>query len=203
MMMVHLLKIRYPDRFHFLKGNHENILNETGNGNYAFAKYANEGMMFLVYFRKFYGEELLLKYAEFEKNLPLFVKGRNFLASHAEPLFYFDYERILNSRYDGEIIEALTWTDNYTSSPGTIDQLISHYIQDHSHQVYYFGGHRPIKDKYFTINGDRYVQIHNPKKQIAVLINQSEAVDLEKSVLVIPSSDKHSVKIKQINTAES
>ncbi|MCK4796557.1 MAG: metallophosphoesterase, partial [Spirochaetes bacterium] len=87
MLAVMCLKIRYKNNFHFLKGNHENIRNETENGNYAFTKFCNEGAIVLDYFNKFYDNKLLLLYYEFEKNIPLFAVGRNFLASHSEPKF--------------------------------------------------------------------------------------------------------------------
>ena len=38
-----LLKINFPQNFHFLKGNHENIYNITENGDFAFKKIADEG----------------------------------------------------------------------------------------------------------------------------------------------------------------
>lgn len=184
MIVIMLLKIRYKDKFHFLKGNHENIYNETGNGNYSFAKYAYEGMMVLVYFKKKYDDELLSLYSQFEKNLPLFVVGRNFLASHAEPKMFFDYDRIVNYRSYPELIESLTWTDNHSSIRGTIDNYLSHYLQNNK-DAYYFGGHRPIKEKYFLINNDRYVQIHNPQKEIVLFIDQNKIIDLDKDIFEI------------------
>ena len=151
MISIMLLKIRYKDKFHFLKGNHENIYNETGNGNYAFAKYANEGVMVLLYFKKKYDDEMLSIYSEFEKNLPIFVVGRNFLASHAEPMMFFDHDKIVNYRNYPELIESFTWTDNHSSIRGTIENFLNYYITNID-SPYYFGGHRPIKEKYFLIN---------------------------------------------------
>jgi hypothetical protein len=187
MLVIMALKIRYPERFHFLKGNHENILNETGNGNYAFAKYANEGAMVFDYFRKFYNEEILNGYARFEKNLPLFVVGSNFLASHAEPEYSFDLEEIVNFREQDGMIESLTWTDNYTSEEGALDSIITNFIPEDNESIYYFGGHRPIRELYNQINDDRYVQIHNPRKEIVVKIDQSQPLDLDNDVIEIPS----------------
>ena len=187
MIAIMCLKIRYPDNFHFIKGNHENIYNETGNGNYAFAKYAIEGDMVLKYFRKFYDEEMLEAYSSFEKNIPLFVIGKNFLASHSEPEYPFTREEIINYRDNPDLIESLTWTDNYSSVKGTVDKLISYFMdKEEPGNEYYFGGHRPIKDKYNRINNDRYVQIHNPQMQIAVVINQDEPIDLDNNVIVVP-----------------
>ncbi|MCK5267799.1 MAG: hypothetical protein KAR07_06515, partial [Spirochaetes bacterium] len=42
MEMVMRTKIAFPEVFHFLKGNHENIANETNHGNHPFRKFAFE-----------------------------------------------------------------------------------------------------------------------------------------------------------------
>ena len=189
MIAVMLLKIRYPKTFHFLKGNHENICNETGGGNYAFAKFANEGQMVLTYFRVKYDLELLSLYAEFERSLPLFAVGLNFLASHAEPASFYDYDHILNYHINEDVILGLTWTDNHQSMPGTIDVMLDYYIPDNCDGTYYFGGHRPIKGLYYRINGDRYVQFHNPWLQIIGFIDQSEPIDLDRDIIQIGESN--------------
>ena len=59
MQMVMALKQHFPNHLHFLKGNHENITNEQGEGNYPFLKFANEGLMVRIYMEHFYGEEIL------------------------------------------------------------------------------------------------------------------------------------------------
>jgi len=199
MLAVMCLKIRYKNNFHFLKGNHENIYNETNNGNFAFAKYANEGAMVLSYFRKFYGNEILEFYSRFEKSLPLFVVGKNFLASHAEPEYFFEEERIINYRYEGELIESLTWTENFASASGTIDKLLAYYLKEHQNEnTYYFGGHRPITENFFRINNDRYVQIHNPKKEISVVIDSNKKINLNSDVKVVPRDKAYSLKVKEM-----
>ena len=49
MEMVMIAKTGFPGHFHFLKGNHENVLNEEGNGNHGFYKFVEEGAMVLEY----------------------------------------------------------------------------------------------------------------------------------------------------------
>lgn len=167
MLAVMLLKIRYPEKFHFLKGNHENILNEFGNGNYPFAKYANEGAMIYEYFLSNYGRKVLEKYATFEKLLPIFARGKNFLASHSEPACRYSREQIINYHDDGTLIDAFTWTENFKADKGTAEWFLNEFLGNNSDGCYYFGGHRPIRGLYNRINGDRYVQIHNPLMRIA------------------------------------
>lgn len=185
MIVIMLLKIRYKHKFNFIKGNHENIMNETGNGNFSFAKFANEGAMVYEYFKKFYGNDVLKNYYNFEKRLPLFVVGANYLASHAEPSFFTDSERIINYANDSKLIESLTWTENYTAEKGTVDSFLTEYLGECTN-CYYFGGHRPIKGLYNRINNDRYVQIHNPYKKIAVVIDSENAIDLENDIVEVP-----------------
>lgn len=198
MLAVMLLKIRYPEKFHFLKGNHENILNEFGNGNYPFAKYASEGTMIYEYFLNIYGKKVLEKYAAFEKLLPIFALGKNFLASHSEPAARYSYDQIVNYHDDGELIEAFTWTENYKADKGTSDWFLNEFLHNNSDGCYYFGGHRPIRGLYNRINGDRYVQIHNPVMRIAFFEDtlKSPEIVLDECVCEVPlacdesSSDK-------------
>ncbi len=168
MLVIALLQIRYPTRFCFIKGNHENILNENSNGNYSFAKYCYEGEMVLSYFKKFYTVELLAEYAIFERNLPLFVVGNNFMASHAEPAILFDLPRIIDYRDDSALIESLTWTDNFKSPEGTVKSIISNFYESDPDDIIYFGGHRSINSIYNRTGNDNFIQIHNPHKQILV-----------------------------------
>ncbi len=179
MIAVALLQLRFPESFCFIKGNHENILNENNNGNYSFAKYSYEGEMVASYFKKFYSSELLAEYAVFERNLPLFVVGNNFMASHAEPLNSFDLDTIINYRYKGELIESLTWTDNHRSHKGTIKQIISNFYTGDPSLITYFGGHRSIRTLYNRVNDENFIQIHNPNKQIVVRFNNSPEVQID------------------------
>ena len=46
-----------------------------GSGNHPFVKFALEGVMTLDYMERFYGEEVVMAYALFEKALPLLAVG--------------------------------------------------------------------------------------------------------------------------------
>lgn len=188
MLAVMLLKIRYPSKFHFLKGNHENILNEFGNGNYPFAKYANEGAMIYEYFLNNYGKKVLEKYAAFEKLLPIFAIGKNFIASHSEPASRYTKEEIINYHEDGMLIDAFTWTENFKADEGTAEWFLNEFLGRKSAGDYYFGGHRPIRGLYNRINDDRYVQIHNPLMRIAFFEDAEShpEIVLDESVCEVP-----------------
>lgn len=165
MEMVMEAKIMFPDVFHFLKGNHENITNEDGEGNYPFGKFAYEGEMVAEYVRKFYGEEFIGSYSVFEKNLPLLAVGSHFLVSHAEPVKYFPEEKVINYRANPDVIYGLTWTADDQAEEGSVEQMLSSYLPDNLEGTFYFGGHRTIMGLYNLRADGRYIQIHNPERE--------------------------------------
>ena len=64
------LKLAFPDVFHVLKGNHENIMNERGEGNFPFRKFADEGEMVYRFMQEAYGDDVLMVISSFEKHFP-------------------------------------------------------------------------------------------------------------------------------------
>jgi hypothetical protein len=184
MEMVMALKRRFPNHFHFLKGNHENIANEQGGGNYPFLKFANEGLMVKVYMDHFYGEEILSTYAELEKRFPLLAVGGNFLASHAEPAWALPEQQIVEYRRFPQVVYGLTWTDNGESEPGSVQQMLEHYLgADAAAQAYHFGGHRPVRAGYNLRSEGRYVQIHDPDRYVVALLPPGVPIDLDRDIL--------------------
>lgn len=187
MEMIMYMKCMYPDYFHYLKGNHDNIANETGYGNYAFYKYAEEGAMVTAYMCKIYGEECFNAYYRFEKNLPLLAVGRNFITSHAEPARFYHKDSVIEYRRRPYVIKGLTWTDNDAAQPGSVLQMIRHYIIDeYQDKAYYFGGHRPVAGDYLMRAGGRYIQIHNPRQFNIAMIEPDIEIDIKRIVRSIP-----------------
>jgi len=184
MEMVMEAKLAFPNHFHFLKGNHENITNETGNGNFSFGKLVLEGAMTAAYTRRFYGEKFLEIYAAFEKNLPLLAVGERFLISHSEPFTYYGRESVVNYRDHPEIVQGLTWTDNDMAEEGSIERMLAAYLDQatfgHGH---YFSGHRAIKGRYKYRPASGFVQLHNPDLPILAVIKKGEAIDVEIDVI--------------------
>jgi hypothetical protein len=186
MEMVKEVKCAFPANFHFLKGNHENICNEHGEGNYAFRKYSYEGAMVVYYIEKFYGEEFLYSYAQFEKSVPLLAVGRNFLVSHAEPVTFFNREDIIEYRDRPEVVYGLTWTANDEAEDGSVREMLGYYLdEEHINDYYYFGGHRPIPELYLLRAEGRYVQIHNPNRFIVALIGVDKPINLDEAMVEI------------------
>ena len=189
MEMVMEAKCWFPDNFHFLKGNHENIANEEGEGNHPFRKFSYEGIMVLDWVRRFCGEEFLSSYYEFEKSLPLLAVGDNFLVSHAEPLHFFDREKVIEYRQLPDVIEGLIWTANDDSEPGSVEEMIAYYLEcEEGEDCYYFGGHRPVQGLYNPRADGKYIQIHNPNRFVVARIDGGGPVSLEGDIIEIENS---------------
>ncbi len=186
MEMIMEIKCAFPENFHFLKGNHENISNEEGGGNHPFLKFSDEGAMVARYINQFYGREFMDKYYQFEKNLPVFVIGRNFLISHAEPEMLYNRDEIIEYRNNPQVTEGLTWTANDASLPGSVDSMIETYIEESLQgRSFYFGGHRPIQGNYNLRADGRYIQIHNPDRFQIALIEPGRDIDPERDIFEI------------------
>jgi hypothetical protein len=188
MEMVMQCKRAFRQNFHFLKGNHENILNEEGHGNHPFRKYSYEGEMVREFVLKFYGSEFLEVYALFEKSLPLFAVGGNFLASHSEPLSFFSEDDLIETRSRPDVILGLTWTDNDASGEGTVAAMLDHYLPGVEDTVY-FGGHRPVPGLYRYRALNRYIQIHNPDKEIIALVESGRRFDADTDIREIQEGE--------------
>jgi hypothetical protein len=183
MQMVMECKAAFPHRFHFLKGNHENIANEEGGGNHPFVKFALEGFMVADYMRLFYGDEVLAGHYEFEKLLPLLAVGHGFLASHAEPARFFPRERVVAFRDDPQVVLGLTWTGDGEAEADSVRRMLEHYLGQ-AEGAYYFGGHRPVRG--FNLRADgRYVQIHDPERWVLALLPADGRIDPQRDILDI------------------
>ncbi len=192
MEMVIEVKASFPPFFHFLKGNHENISNEQGEGNYPFGKFAYEGAMVTHYIKKFYGEEFLSRFYRFEKQLPILTVGKNFLISHAEPETFYPREMVIDYRTHPEVIYGLTWTDNDAAQEDSVPAMLDYYLDETERNgAYYFGGHRPIGGKYHLRAGGKYVQIHNPNRFIAAFLKKNKEIDLDEDIIeIVPNMNQ-------------
>ncbi|PKL35945.1 MAG: hypothetical protein CVV44_20750 [Spirochaetae bacterium HGW-Spirochaetae-1] len=188
MEIVMRLKTEFPENFHFLKGNHENITNEEGNGNHPYIKYAFEGNMVSSYLELFYGPDFISSYYQFERNLPLLVAGNGFLASHAEPAGHYSREEIINYRAHPAVVEGLTWTDNDAAEYGSVAFMMAEHLGIDAGSGLYFGGHRPIDSLYEKRADGKYIQINNPDKFIIAKIDPMRNIKLEEDIMEIDNS---------------
>lgn len=187
MEMVMILKAAFPRAFHFLKGNHENVLDEEGDGNHSFGKFAEEGAMVAEYMLGAYGRELTESYAAFEKALPLFAVGDRFLASHAEPARAYSDEELVDAPNRPEVILGLTWTDNGAAEPGAVGALLDR-ILPNVPDARYITGHRPVPAplRYLERSDGRHLQIHAPDSFNVAWVMPDRALAPELDVGAIP-----------------
>ena len=182
MFLVMKLKIAFPKNVHFLKGNHENILNSEDNGNFPFRKFVDEGVMTLEFMKSTYPKKLIKAYACFENHLPIFAIGSDFLVSHAEPVHYFSKDEILNCYRNPSAITGFIWTGNGEALNEPAIKLLSEYFPDNPSSLY-FAGHRSVKDRFALREDGRFVQIHNPDKKQIFVINPDDAKNFEEGII--------------------
>ncbi len=189
MEIVMQLKTMFPESFHFLKGNHENILNEEGRGNHPFRKFAFEGEMVKEWVLKFYGEEFISSFAEMEHEFPLLAVDGTFMISHAEPQRYFTHEEVIRYRQYEDVVLGLTWTPNDGAEQGSVQRMIAEYCS-HPDQARYFGGHRPVKGTYNLRADDKYIQLHNPGTYSFALVYPGRTPDPQQDIIEIPYDEE-------------
>ena len=178
------LKIMYPENFHFLKGNHENILNSSLGGDYAFYKYADEGEMVKRFVQEYYDDKLLNLISQYENLLPLLAYGKNYVVSHAEPAAAFTTEQLIDARFDDSVVEGLIWTRNGQVKKSTVVPIMNELLgKKAAKKAMYFSGHRPVKENYALRQEGRLVQIHNPHKQNVVFVQPDKNFDFEKDII--------------------
>ena len=185
MFKIMQLKVKYPQFFHFLKGNHENILDENEHGNHPFAKFAAEGPMTKQYVKQFFGEIFLNQWDQFEKSLPLIAIGSNYVISHARPKMMFNIDQVIDYKKYPDLIEGLTWTRDQMVTDNVSRQMLQSLL-DSAYQIkFWFVGHTAIKDQYKHQVDEALVQIHNPDMQSVVLIDNGVCLDLKDKFHVV------------------
>jgi hypothetical protein len=181
------VQCRNPSSVFCLKGNHDNMTNAADHGDLPFYKYADEGRMGALWLEMRYGEKIAHLIRRYELSLPVVACGPNFCASHAEPAFPLDEERIISFREHPEVVQALIWTANDEAKPGSVARslealLDSGEIAQHS---VWFSGHRPVRDNFALRANGQLVQIHNPGLWHVVLLSpnakQADFYDVQRS----------------------
>ncbi len=189
MAMVMKLKAAFPRHFHFLKGNHENILDEAINGNHPFAKFAAEGPMTALYVKKVYGEAFLNKYDRFEKNLPLLARGRYFVITHARPKKAYGIDEIINFRSEPAVTEGLTWTRSQHAEVGAIPHMLNELVDNSITFRFWFSGHTSLKTRYKYWPDESLIETHNPDLRTVVILDPFELFDMEQHIVDLPQSE--------------
>ena len=178
------LKREFPEFVHILKGNHENILNETGGGDFAFRKFVDEGEMCRCFVQEYYGDDILYLMNCVEKGFPLFYFGKRCAVSHAEPMRAFSRQELVDAKSSEEVVRGLIWTNNGEAEEKSARQTVQNLFDSRVPKGYlYLGGHRPVQGNYKVLQDGFYIQIHNPSRQNVAFINGIEKFDPEKDIV--------------------
>lgn len=180
------IKKAFPEHFHFLKGNHENITNRTGGGDFAFCKFVQEGAMCCDFVHLYYGDDILQAISQWERSLAICAAFADFCISHAEPACFFTKQQIIDCRVsaEDEVVQSFTWTANGEAEDGSVKQLFEHLRPAAKREgALWFGGHRSIGHaKCLFRQGGRYAQLHNPDAMNFALVEVKRKFDPDKDV---------------------
>ncbi len=184
--MVLRVKNEYPRHFHFLKGNHENILNESGRGNYPFRKFADEGNMVYDFMLSHYGDALLHLMSLWEHALPVCAAFPSCVVSHAEPKHFFSRKEIIAMRKNPDLVLGLTWTANDEADEGSVEKTLCGLLgREGAKNAVWISGHRPVPEKYALRQGGRLVQIHNPFFEQIALLQPGKIFNPETDIILL------------------
>lgn len=189
--MLCLVKSWFPRNFHFLKGNHENIDNQMGEGNYPFRKFVEEGDMVKSWVLRFYGEETLNRIYYWEKSLPLMAAGNNFLVTHCEPAREFYRDEVINANIFPDVVYGLTWVDNDQAEPDSVSGTLREFFGSPdkagpaaaSRRI--FGGHRPVAGRYSLRQEGSFVQINTPNDWVVAAFTGIDSFNPETGIIKI------------------
>ncbi|MDC7225705.1 MAG: metallophosphoesterase [Spirochaetales bacterium] len=180
--MIATVKTAFPDNFHFLKGNHENIANEQAEGNFPFRKYAHEGEMVKLWVQMFMGMDVFDTIYKWEKTLPLLAEGPDFLVCHSEPGRVIGRDEVINAYDNSEVIYSLTWTDNDRAESGSAAGTLNNFDK-HIPASRIFGGHRAVKGLYSSRQDGRYIQINRPDKWLIAAFTDMQVFNPERDII--------------------
>ena len=181
--MVLRVKNAFPAAFHFLKGNHENILNESGRGNHPFRKFADEGNMVYDFMASRYGDGVLHVMSVWEHLLPICAAFPTCVASHAEPKEPYTKKQIMAYRDHPAVVLGLTWTANDEAEDGSVRKNLRTLLgAERAKTAVWLAGHRPTDDRYAVRQDGALVQIHSPDREQVAVIMPGSRFDAERDI---------------------
>lgn len=191
-MLIMYLKMQYSAHFHCLRGNHDDIAGELAkdfrkfvglkfeNGELVFENgrpviTSNEGESiitrnWILKRGKGWGPAFLDLWGQFDRALPVFAQGSNFVVSHYLPGRALSKEEIEDKNRSREATRQLTSLDEKSVQQEAIDQTLENLGLKES-ALYWFHGHRIVpttlnEGKYAIGSDGRTVRLNNPKNHV-------------------------------------
>ncbi|HET8847146.1 MAG TPA: hypothetical protein VFN35_37140 [Ktedonobacteraceae bacterium] len=196
-MMIMSLKLQYPEHFHCLRGNHDDMAGELVEDFRKFVglRYANDELVFVdgrpvvtgdkgeskivrewVLGREGWGQSFLTAWSTFEKRLPLFARGSYYVISHTLPFIALSESDIRDPDRPRESSLELTTRRgiNEAAILGTLENLG---LKEQTRRWFY--GHSQVSSE---INGGRYeeglnglvIRLNNPTQHVFAYVPDSD-----------------------------
>jgi len=182
MALVMELKTAFGPYFHFLKGNHENILDRSEGANRTVSKFAAESTMVRAWVLRYLGEGFLDQFAAFEDSLPILARGRNFLCAHTQPMDSYSFEQVTDYRDNPEVVYGLTWTRPSQADPEAVGKMLKDFLGGDQTQSVMVVGHTPINELYNWDANQKLLQIHNPDRQVVCLLQPGRGLQVDQDI---------------------
>lgn len=187
--MIMYLKLQFPENFHCLRGNHDDMAGELAEDFRKFVglKYENDELVFVdgrpvlttdkgeskivrdwVLTREGWGQPFLQAWSQFDRGLPLFARGTYYVISHTLPQIPLSEADIRDKKRPREVTLELTSRrgENRMAIVGTLEHLG---IKDSVIRWLY--GHTSVPTEK---NGGKYeenldgllIRLNNPKNYV-------------------------------------
>lgn len=182
MQMVMDLKTAFPENFHYLRGNHDEM-NNPSREYMKFARTLSESGMVRSWVKESLGEDFLERYARFEESMPLAATGQGLVATHAAPGSALTREEI--ERRDERAFTTLAWTDNTLWEPDGHEREVfqGNLGQLGSPEAHWLVGHRPVQDGLYRGQfDDRLVQVNAPGEFVVALVGADGSFDPKRDI---------------------
>lgn len=214
--MIMYLKVLYPEQFHCLRGNHDDMAGELSEDFRKFVglKYEDDELVFVdgrpvvtadrgeskivrdwVLAREGWGQPFLQTWARFDKALPLFAQATYYVISHTLPLVPLSETEIRNPNRSRNISFELT-SRRGINEAAIVETLENLGIKEQVER--WFHGHSPVHTE---MNGGKYeedldglvIRLNNPKQHVFAYvptINDGRLFDPTRDVYIkTPAED--------------
>ncbi|MFC1638086.1 hypothetical protein ACFL2R_01540 [Patescibacteria group bacterium] len=180
MKVVMELKTRFPENFHYVRGNHDDL----GETMIRFKKYSNESG-WTRYWAQEFGEDFYDKYLEFESKMPLLAEADDFIVSHAAPKEELTRKGV--EKRDKNAFVSLTCTENNRESYKESNVVESLGSLGKSKDSRWFIGHRRVDhgEKFREQFDGRLIQINHKENQLVAIVGKDgiDEFDLNRDVI--------------------